>query len=50
MKATTDKPPTKNNESSRHIVRNIFSVPDEGIFQGKSNDNFELLKAWAGTT
>src|SRR3954471_4746772 len=37
-------------ESSRHIVRNIFSVPDEGIFQGKSNDNFELLKAWAGTT
>jgi Zn-dependent protease len=31
-------------------VRNIFSVPDEGIFQGKSNDNFELLKAWAGTT
>jgi Zn-dependent protease len=31
-------------------VRNIFSVPDEGIFQGRSNDNFELLKAWAGTT
>ena len=31
-------------------MRNIFSVPDEGIFQGKSNDNFELLKAWAGTT
>jgi Zn-dependent protease len=37
-------------ESSRQTVRNIFSVPDEGIFQGKSNDNFELLKAWAGTT
>jgi Zn-dependent protease len=31
-------------------VRNIFSVPDEGIFRGQSNDNFELLKAWAGTT
>jgi len=31
-------------------VRNLFSVPDEGIFQGKSNDNIELLKAWAGTT
>ena len=31
-------------------MRNIFSIPDEGIFQGKSNDNFELLKAWAGTT
>jgi len=31
-------------------VRNIFSVPNEGVFQGKSNDNFELLKAWAGTT
>jgi len=50
MKATTDKLATKNNESSRQIVRNIFSVPDEGIFRGKSNDNFELLKAWAGTT
>lgn len=31
-------------------VRNIFSVPDEGVFQGQSNDNFELLKAWAGST
>jgi Zn-dependent protease len=31
-------------------VRNLFSVPDEGIFRGQSNDNFELLKAWAGTT
>lgn len=31
-------------------MRNIFTVPDEGVFQGKSNDNFELLKAWAGTT
>ena len=31
-------------------MRNIFSVPDEGVFQGKSNDNIELLKAWAGTT
>jgi Zn-dependent protease len=32
------------------IVRNIFSVPDEGVFQGRANDNFELLKAWAGST
>jgi Zn-dependent protease len=31
-------------------VRNIFSVPDEGVFQGRTNDNFELLKAWAGST
>jgi Zn-dependent protease len=31
-------------------VRNLFSVPDEGVFRGQSNDNFELLKAWAGTT
>jgi Zn-dependent protease len=28
----------------------MFSVPDEAIFRGQSNDNFELLKAWAGTT
>jgi Zn-dependent protease len=31
-------------------VRNIFTTPDESVFQGQSNDNFELLKAWAGTT
>jgi Zn-dependent protease len=31
-------------------VNKLFSVPDEGIFRGQSNDNFELLKAWAGTT
>jgi Zn-dependent protease len=31
-------------------VNRLFSVPDEGIFRGQSNDNFELLKAWAGTT
>ena len=31
-------------------VRNIFSIPDEGIFGGRTNDNIELLKAWAGTT
>jgi Zn-dependent protease len=31
-------------------MRNMFSVPDEGIFSGKTNDNLELLKAWAGTT
>jgi Zn-dependent protease len=37
-------------ESGRFTVRNIFSMPDEGVFRGQSNDNFELLKAWAGTT
>ncbi|MEN9936980.1 MAG: hypothetical protein RLZZ387_3559 [Chloroflexota bacterium] len=31
-------------------MRNIFSAPDESIFQGSTNDNIELLKAWAGTT
>jgi Zn-dependent protease len=31
-------------------VRNIFSTPDEAVFRGQANDNFELLKAWAGTT
>jgi Zn-dependent protease len=31
-------------------VRNLFSMPDEAIFRGQSNDNIELLKAWAGTT
>lgn len=31
-------------------MRNTFTVPDEGVFQGQSNDNFELLKAWAGST
>jgi Zn-dependent protease len=31
-------------------LRNIFSTPDEAIFQGRANDNLELLKAWAGTT
>lgn len=31
-------------------MRNIFSPPDESIFSGSTNDNIELLKAWAGTT
>ena len=31
-------------------MRNLFTTPDEGIFQGRANDNFELLKAWAGST
>jgi Zn-dependent protease len=31
-------------------VNRLFSVPDESVFQGKTNDNFELFKAWAGTT
>jgi Zn-dependent protease len=25
-------------------------MPDESVFRGQANDNFELLKAWAGTT
>jgi Zn-dependent protease len=28
----------------------LFGTPDEGVFEGRSNDNFELLKMWAGTT
>ena len=31
-------------------MNNIFTAPDESVFQGKSNDNVELAKAWAGTT
>lgn len=31
-------------------MQNLFSPPDEGVFQGQSNDNVELLIAWAGTT
>jgi Zn-dependent protease len=31
-------------------VNRLFSTPDEGIFQGRTNDNIELAKAWAGTT
>ena len=31
-------------------MRNLLSTPDEGMIFGRSNDNFELLKAWAGTT
>lgn len=31
-------------------MRNMFSVPDESIFSGATNDNIELFKAWAGTT
>ncbi|HEX5691354.1 MAG TPA: peptidase M50 [Roseiflexaceae bacterium] len=31
-------------------MRNLFGVPGEGFFEGQTNDNFELLKAWAGTT
>ncbi len=31
-------------------MRNIFTVPDDKVFQGHARDNFELLKAWAGTT
>jgi Zn-dependent protease len=31
-------------------VRNIFSTPSEDAFAGGTNDNIELLKAWAGST
>jgi Zn-dependent protease len=31
-------------------VRNILSSPDERAFAGGTNDNIELLKAWAGTS
>lgn len=31
-------------------MRNMFNVPDEGVFSGQTNDNLELLKAWAGTS
>jgi Zn-dependent protease len=31
-------------------VRNLLGTPDEGIFQGRTNDNLELLKMWVGTT
>jgi len=31
-------------------VRNIFSTPSEDVFAGGTNDNIELLKAWAGST
>jgi Zn-dependent protease len=31
-------------------VRNIFSTPSEEAFAGGTNDNIELLKAWAGST
>jgi Zn-dependent protease len=31
-------------------MRNLLSTPDEGVIFGRSNDNFELLKAWAGTS
>jgi Zn-dependent protease len=31
-------------------VRNFFGTPDEGVFQGRTNDNLELLKMWVGTT
>ncbi len=31
-------------------MRNILSPPDERVFSGGTNDNIELLKAWAGTS
>jgi Zn-dependent protease len=31
-------------------VRDIFSMPDDGISLGGRNDNVELFKAWAGST
>lgn len=31
-------------------MRRVFSPPQDDIFQRGTNDNFELLKAWAGTS
>jgi Zn-dependent protease len=31
-------------------VRGFLRPPGEGVFEGRTNDNFELLKAWAGTS
>ncbi|HEX9374082.1 MAG TPA: peptidase M50 [Roseiflexaceae bacterium] len=31
-------------------MNRLFSVPDEAVFQGRTNDNTELLKAWLGST
>lgn len=31
-------------------MNRIFQTPGENVFGGQANDNFELLKAWAGTT
>ncbi len=31
-------------------MRNIFSTPSEDAFVGGTDDNIELLKAWAGST
>jgi len=31
-------------------VRNLFGTPSEDLFEGRTNDNFELLKMWVGTT
>lgn len=31
-------------------MRNIFSPPNEDVFSRNANDNFELLKAWVGTS
>ncbi|MBC8078131.1 MAG: peptidase M50 [Chloroflexales bacterium] len=31
-------------------MRNIFSSPNEDVFSRNTNDNFELLKAWVGTS
>ncbi len=28
----------------------MFTTPGEDVFSGQANDNFELFKAWAGTT
>src|ERR1044071_3999561 len=39
-----------NQKVSDSIVRNLFGTPGEGVFQGQTNDNFELLKMWVGTT
>lgn len=31
-------------------MNRMFTVPGEDLFDGRINDNVELLKAWAGTS
>ena len=31
-------------------MRNLLGTPTEGVFEGRTNDNIELLKMWVGTT
>ena len=48
----TDYPAGSSGPLEHHedTLRNIFSPPNEDVFSRSNNDNFELLKAWAGTS